>query len=789
MSRNFKKVFLLLALLTVVSALAVSAFTVMAEGADAQGSCGKDVSWAYADGTLTVSGNGAMNGYTATTQPWKQYASEITSVVIGEGVTSVGLCAFYGFNAITEVTLPESLTAIDPYAFFSCKGLNAITVPEGVAFIGQYAFRKSGLTAITFADGEGWTFADGTALTAENTVSAFKSGATYKTDCAKLVKGTGAIVASGKFYGNVFAWTLDDNGALTVSGEGKMPKLSATTTPWNQYTASVRSVVIEEGITSIARCSFYGCKALTSVTLPESVEAIGEYAFYGCSSIVSVKIPAAVTEIGKYAFRRCSSLSTVEFGAADGWNFAATANSLVRENYTSVWTRTVINAPADGGESLYADIVAEFKKMALDYQNGTPASALTGTEALVTVFGEYAASENETALGYAMKDINGDGYLELFIMAHDCHVYAAYTIADGAPVLLGTFFQGNGHVTPYGEIYYYDKTFDDAGKQLSVSYNVTEVVGGKLVGIEFGRYDADGNYDTTDDVYYIVENGVKTEVEKAEYNVYSNHYYEYYVSYPTRLTKLVGLTFVPAVPYETQPDKSADFSTYDGIIDTFGYMYNTVSMTGTKPKFDRNTWIDGAYDNGMIFTSDADYQIYNRLFGAVVYMQGSSSSSKYGYAMKDLDGNGVDELILMDQYGSGTSMRHDIFAIFTQVNGKAVLLDVYNDNHYAAMDANGNIYVVDRVIPGHKKDFTYTVYTVDGDKLVATASYGCVCDTATTSTQIGWYKLSGGVKTEVTQDEYNEFYNGTFKPVASTASAANYGKYNAKNAGLTFTQI
>ncbi len=337
MSRSIKRAVLFIACFSLIS---IFAFFAMA-ATDAQGECGKNVGWSYADGTLTVSGKGAMTSFdSVTAQPWQQYKDEITKVVIEEGVTSVGRCAFYGFEAITEVTLPESLTSIEQYAFFSCKGLTALEIPKNVIFIGQYSFRKSAIADISFADAAGWEFIDGTALADVDTVAAFKTAGTYKLNCAKLEKGTGAIVAGGRFYGNTFAWSLDDNGVLTVSGEGDMPKLSATTTPWYDYSASIKSVIIEEGITSIARCSFHSCYSITSVELPETLETIGEYAFYNCNSLNSVKIPSAVTEIGIFAFRKCSSLTSATFENTDGWSVSdLTANGLC-SNYLTVWTRS-----------------------------------------------------------------------------------------------------------------------------------------------------------------------------------------------------------------------------------------------------------------------------------------------------------------------------------------------------------------------------------------------------------------------------------------------------------------
>ena len=100
-------------------------------------------------------------------------------------------------------------------------------------------------------------------------------------------------------------WTLDDNGVLTISGNGKMGYYSpmytvATTAPWVTY--SFNTVVIETGVTSIGEWAFSGCTELTSVTIGNSVTSIGERAFEYCTGLTSVTIPDSVTSIGSYAF-------------------------------------------------------------------------------------------------------------------------------------------------------------------------------------------------------------------------------------------------------------------------------------------------------------------------------------------------------------------------------------------------------------------------------------------------------------------------------------------------------
>ena len=126
------------------------------------------------------------------------------------------------------------------------------------------------------------------------------------------------IVASGT-CGNNLTWALDDAGTLTISGTGNMKNYSLqkvnnkyiTTAPWGEYYDTIKSVVIEAGVTSIGSSAFDGCSSLASVTIPDSVTSIGSSVFRGCSSLESVTIPDSVTTIGDWAFYGCSSLTSV----------------------------------------------------------------------------------------------------------------------------------------------------------------------------------------------------------------------------------------------------------------------------------------------------------------------------------------------------------------------------------------------------------------------------------------------------------------------------------------------
>ena len=77
--------------------------------------------------TLTLSGSGVMADFLAgSVQPWKDYATRVTKLVVEDGVSSVGSRTCYGFTALTEVVLADTVTDIGEYSFNGCTALCSI---------------------------------------------------------------------------------------------------------------------------------------------------------------------------------------------------------------------------------------------------------------------------------------------------------------------------------------------------------------------------------------------------------------------------------------------------------------------------------------------------------------------------------------------------------------------------------------------------------------------------------------------------------------------------------------
>mgnify|MGYP002542071707 FL=1 len=298
------------------------------------------------DGTLTISGNGAVSY--SNDAPWFPYRKQITAVVLEPGITGVGDSAFSEYSSLTGVTIPESVTSIGASAFYECSNLTNVTIPESVMSIGDSAFYKcSGLTSVTISEG----------------VTSIGASAFY--ECSNLINVT---IPEGVTSIGTFAFS----GCTSLTGVTIPESVTEIASGTFQSCTSLKSIIIPASVTSIGTDAFSGCSSLTSVTIPEGVTEIaggtfyrctglesvslpkgllsiasasyyGDGAFEGCISLKNIVIPASVTSIGTDAFSRCSSLTSVTIpeGVTSIGNYAFSNCSgltsvTIPENVTSI---------------------------------------------------------------------------------------------------------------------------------------------------------------------------------------------------------------------------------------------------------------------------------------------------------------------------------------------------------------------------------------------------------------------------------------------------------------------
>ncbi|MDR0347616.1 MAG: leucine-rich repeat domain-containing protein, partial [Coriobacteriales bacterium] len=220
--------------------------------------------------TLTIAGIGPMANYTAAAHaPWYGYRTQITKVIINEGVTSIGDYAFRSAGIISLV-IPSSVNSIGKYAAYETTNLESLVIREG---------------------------AEGVARTIGE--SAFEG-------CKKLAS---VIIPEGVSAIGIYAFYGDAALASIV-----IPPGAAIGEAAFQNCTQLHSLVISEGVTSIGNSAFQNT-AITSVAIPGSVEAISQKAFSRCPNLVAVTIGEGVRRIGNDAFASStvsSSLTTVK---------------------------------------------------------------------------------------------------------------------------------------------------------------------------------------------------------------------------------------------------------------------------------------------------------------------------------------------------------------------------------------------------------------------------------------------------------------------------------------------
>lgn len=169
-------------LLSLVFALSVCSVGMAAfAAADASGDCGSSIKFTFngTTGVLTLTGTGETSTYTAGNTsigrtPWYSYRTDITKVVVGEGITKLGNYVFSKMTNLKTVVLPSTLESITWYAFYQdsalnninlgdtkltsiginafedCTALATVTLPETMVEINNYAFNNAGVKTVNF---------------------------------------------------------------------------------------------------------------------------------------------------------------------------------------------------------------------------------------------------------------------------------------------------------------------------------------------------------------------------------------------------------------------------------------------------------------------------------------------------------------------------------------------------------------------------------------------------------------------------------------------------------------
>ena len=327
--RIFSFVLAVLMIASLLPATALAADVVASGTCGAEGN-GSNLTWTLdSEGVLTISGSGDMYNYGSSdfSAPWDGSRSRVKSVVIADGVTSIGEYAFFYCESLTSVTIPDSVTSIGKYAFFCCTSLTSVTIPDSVTSIGRFAFSNcTSLTSVTIPDsvtsiGE-YAFyycKSLTSMTIPDSVTSISSS-TFAS-CTSLTSVTipNSVTSIGEyaFYDCKSLTSVTIPGSVTSIGLYAFASCTSLTGIWvaegnSHYANDASGVLFNKDKTTLVQCP----GAFAAYTIPDSVTSIGDNTFDHCTSLTSVTIPDGVTSIGWRAFSNCTSLTDVYYAGS-----------------------------------------------------------------------------------------------------------------------------------------------------------------------------------------------------------------------------------------------------------------------------------------------------------------------------------------------------------------------------------------------------------------------------------------------------------------------------------------
>lgn len=266
--------------------------------------CGDNLYWDFnpENGMISITGYGDMYNYEITETPWNTYCKQIYALSLPEGMTSIGVNAFYGCSNLSSVTIPNSVTSIGEGAFHYCSNLTKVTIGDSVSSIGVGAFANCITLDTIYNNAEipqvigssvfrGVDKPNCRLIVPPGSLALYKAADVWK---EFLIEEEEVLcIADYGMCGEYVGWTVNcDSTELWIEGSGVM----SDGAPWAEYYGSIRKIILDKGITRIGAGAFAGA-SIAKITIPGKVNSLGAGAFSGCSSLSSIVCEAVTPPV------------------------------------------------------------------------------------------------------------------------------------------------------------------------------------------------------------------------------------------------------------------------------------------------------------------------------------------------------------------------------------------------------------------------------------------------------------------------------------------------------------
>ena len=239
--------------------------------------------------------------------------TNLTSIVLPAGLTSIGDDAFYGCTELASIDIPDNVKRIGECAFYNCKSLTSIVIPNSVTKMGNMVlYGCTGLTSITISANVP-QIAD--EYYAESIGGGYRSD--YKEYGGQEFPNLRSVEAPAWFFDapeplwmycpKTLEQIVVNNGELTENALAVIRRSTRTLLKVDAAAATN---------TELADEAFSGLYNVQALTLPASLQRVNYMAVAGCKNLQSIVIPASVEEIDQSAFEDCRSIQTITFGGA-----------------------------------------------------------------------------------------------------------------------------------------------------------------------------------------------------------------------------------------------------------------------------------------------------------------------------------------------------------------------------------------------------------------------------------------------------------------------------------------